>query len=210
MKKIFNFSILLMLTLAFFVSCGHATGGNGNESGRADTSPLFQESEADKGIPSLALSDLSDGTWEFKSVYFARYDDPYEVRVYMQDWSYVNCDITSIFTFVVSLKFSISGGNVTCISQTETDEYTMDDENKAKLINLAASHNQPLTWNGNTVTVKRTVPAHDGYLNHMFEQSTYSTFTTKKNDAGTCYLIASIGNLEIYSCTQSYYLKKLD
>ena len=37
-----------------------------------------------------------------------------------------------------------------------------------------------------------------------------STFTTKKNDAGTCYLIASIGNLEIYSCTQSYYLKKLD
>jgi hypothetical protein len=206
MKKIFNISILLMLTLAFFVSCGHATDGNTNEISHLDTTPLFDESETSVTMNnSLTFAQLSDGTWEYKRVYTTVYSNPFEINIYMQDWSHETCNIISTYTNIISLRFSISGGIATYLSQSETNEYTMDDENKAKLINFAASHNQPLTWNGNTVKITKTLPADNGYLNNMFEQSSYSTFTTKKNEAGTRYLVKLV-----HYNTTLHYLKKLD
>ena len=123
----------------------------------------------------------------------------------MQDWSYDMFTITSTYISIVNLTFSVSGGNKTYISQSTTYEYTMDDTNKTNLINFAAAHNQPLTWNGNTVTITTTIPATGDYLNFMHEQSTYSTFTTTKNTEETRFLVKLVDNN-----TTIHYLKKLN
>ena len=206
MKKLINISILLLTALVLFTSCGPGAGGDTNEINHLDTTPLFDESETPVTMNnSLTFAQLSDGTWEYKKVYTTVYSNPFEINIYMQDWSHETCNIISTYKSIISLQFSISGGVGTYISQCETDEYTMDDANKTKLINFASNHNQPLTWNGNTVKLTKTLPAVGNYLNHMFEQSGYSTFTTKKNDSGTRYLVKLVDNN-----TTLHYLKKVN
>ncbi len=206
MKKIFIISILFVTSLLFLAGCG-GTSGAVNITGSADTTPLFAENEAPITMTSaLTLSDLSDGTWEFKNVYVHSYNTPDNHSIRLPNGSSIGCDVNS-WTWVDSFTFTKSGTNLTVISGTDIHVYTMDDANKAMLNGYAATHGESLTWNGNTLTISE-----DETIAYMvtvaFENSGYSYYTTKKNTAGTRFIVKS--NYSTTSEPKIYYLKKLN
>ena len=186
MKKIFIISILFVTSLLFLAGCGQTTGAV-NITGSADTTPLFNESEAPITINSIALSDLSDGTWEFKNVYVHSYNTPSGTTIYLPGSGSVGCNVNS-WTWVTSLTFTKSGSTLTVTSGTDTDVYTMDDANKAMVNTYAANHGASLSWDGNTLTVTTTTTSTHS-IETMCERSGYSYYTTKKNTAGTRFIV---------------------
>ncbi len=205
MKKLINISILLLTALLFLAGCGQTTGAT-NITGSADTTPLFDESEAPITISTLALSDLSDGTWEYKHVYVHTYDTPYNKSISLPNGSSIGCDVNS-WTWVESFTFTKSGSDLTVTSGINAEVYTMDDANKAMLNSYAATHGESLTWNGNTLTI--TTTTRTAYMvTAMCENSHQSYNTTKKNTAGTRFIVKS--NYSTASEPNIYYLKKLD
>lgn len=205
MKKLINISILLLTALLFLAGCGQTTGAT-NITGSADTTPLFNESEAPITISSLALSDLSDGTWEYKHVYVHTYNTPYNQSIHLPNGSSIGCDVNS-WTWVDSFTFTKSGTTLTVTSGTDTHVYTMDDANKAMLNSYAATHGESLTWNGNTLTI--TEDAGTAYMvTAMCEHSQQSYNTTKKNLAGTRFIVKS--NSSTISEPSIDYLKKVN
>ena len=206
MKKIFIISILFVTSLLFLAGCG-GTSGAVNITGSADTTPLFAENEAPITMTSaLTLSDLSDGTWEYKYVYVHTYSTPYNKSISLPNGSSIGCDIDS-WTWVNSFTFTKSGTNLTVISGTNTHVYTMDDANKAMLNGYAATHGESLTWNGNTLTITRN--AGSTYMvTSTFEDSARTYYTTKKNTAGTRFIVKP--NYSTTSEPNINYLKKLD
>ena len=205
MKKLINISILLLTALLFFAGCGQTTGPT-NVTGSADTSQLFDESEAPITIDSLALSDISDGTWEYKLVYVHTYSTPYNQSITLPNGSSIGCDVNS-WTWVHSFTFTKSGTTLTVTSGTDTEVYTMDDANKAMLNSYAATHGESLTWNGNTLTLTGNVGT--AYMvTAMCNASQQSYNTTRKNTAGTRFIVKANSSTDSEPSIQ--YLKKLD
>lgn len=203
MKKIFSISILFLVACLLFTACGPGAGGG---TGNADFTPLFSESEAPIVINSLALSDLSDGTWEFKFYRPFEYSTPESKTIYFSNGGgSVSCHVTSC-TWVYTQVFTKSGSNITVTSGTDVDTYTMDNENKALVNAYASNHGLSLSWNGNTLTTTDTTYLFDTWINTMFERSAESYYTTKKNTAGTRYTV--IDNFTNITKHTSYFLKK--
>ncbi|MBO4507423.1 MAG: hypothetical protein J5747_02175 [Spirochaetaceae bacterium] len=209
MKKIFIISILFVTAFLFFTGCGDspARGGTGAPSiaGRADVTPLFPESEATIQINSLEYTDLSDGSWEFKFILMT-YDAISNAYIYLTSNDSVCCNLTS-WTLVDSKVFTMSGGNPTITSGTDTNAYTMDDSNKGILNTFASDHGQTLTWDGNTVTItlNRMTPT---WLESMYTFAGFDTFTAKKNADETRFIVKL--NSSTTSEPYIFYLKKLD
>lgn len=205
MKKLINISILLLTALLFLAGCGQTTGAT-NITGSADTTPLFDESEAPITISTLALSDLSDGTWEYKHVYVHTYSTPESKTIYLPEGGSVDCNVNS-WTWVESFTFTKSGSDLTVTSGINVEVYTMDDANKATLNSYAATHGESLTWNGNTLTI--TTNTSTAYMvTAMCRNSEYSFYTTKKNTAGTRFIVKS--NSSTTSKPNINYLKKVN
>ncbi len=205
MKKIFIISILFVTSLLFLAGCGHTTGAT-NITGSADTTPLFDENEAPITINSIALSDLSDGTWEYKRVSVHTYSTPNGTSIFLPSGGSVGCNVNS-WTWVTSLTFTKSGSTLTVTSGTDTDVYTMDDANKAMVNTYAANHGASLSWDGNTLTVTTTTTSTYS-IEVMCENSGESYYTTKKNTAGTRFIVKY--NYSTTSEPKIYYLKKLN
>ena len=205
MKKIFIISILFVTSFLFFTGCGHTTGAT-NVTGSADTTPLFDESEAPITIDSLALSDLSDGTWEYKFVYVYTYSTPHGETIYLPGGGTVGCNVNS-WAWFHSLTFTKSGSTITVTSGTKTNVYTMDDANKAIVNTYAANQGESLTWDGNTLTITRSTSS-DYMITSMFEDSEQDYYITKKNTAGTRFIVKP--NYSPSSGQNIQYLKKLD
>ena len=206
MKKLINISILLLTALLFFAGCGQTTGAT-NVTGSADTTPLFDESEAPITISSLALSDISDGTWEFKMIYVHTYDTPDGTTIALPKGGSVGCNVNSR-TWVNTLVFTKSGSTITVTSGTDTHVYTMDDVNKALVNSYAANHGESLTWDGNTLTITRSTSSDYMVTTAMCRDSGYSYYTTKKNTAGTRFIVKY--NYSTASEPNIYYLKKVN
>ena len=205
MKKIFIISILFVTSFLFLAGCG-GTSGAVNITGSADTTPLFDESEAPITISSLALSDISDGTWEFKMIYVHTYDTPDGTTIDLPKGGSVGCNVNS-WTWVQTLVFTKSGSTTNVTSGTKTTVYTMDDVNKALVNSYAANHGESLTWDGNTLTITKSTRS-DYMITAMCRDSEYSYYTTKKNTAGTRFIVKY--NNSTTSEPNIYYLKKLD
>ncbi len=205
MKKLINISILLLTALLFFAGCGQTTGAT-NITGSADTTPLFDESEAPITISSLALSDISDGTWEYKHIYVYTYDTPQGETIHFPGGGSVGCNINS-WVWFHSLTFTKSGSNITVTSGTNTNVYTMDDVNKAFVNTYAANQGESLTWDGNTLTVTRSTRS-NYMVTAMCESSLRSYNTTKKNSAGTRFIVKY--NYSTASEPNINYLKKIN
>ena len=83
----------------------------------------------------------------------------------------------------------------------------MDDANKAMLNSYAATQGESLTWNGNTLTITRNEGT--AYMvTAMCESSQQSYNTTKKNLAGTRFIVKS--NSSTISEPSIDYLKKVN
>ena len=83
----------------------------------------------------------------------------------------------------------------------------MDDVNKALVNSYAANHGESLTWDGNTLTITKSTRS-DYMITAMCRDSEYSYYTTKKNTAGTRFIVKY--NNSTTSEPNIYYLKKLD
>ena len=204
MKKIFIISIIFVTSLLFLAGCGDSPASG--RTGRADTSPLFPESEATIPMNSIDLSNLSDGTWEFKMVYVTTYNTPNGTSIYLPGGGSVGCNVNS-WTWVDSFTFTKSGSTLTVTSGTNTKVYTMDDANKVMVNSYAANHGASLTWNGNTLTISANETS-TYMVTAAFEDSARTYFTTKKNTAGTRFIVKS--NSSTTSKPNIHYLKKLN
>ena len=138
MKNAFRIVIFMMLAAVLFVSCGDSAGTS-LSGDSANSAHLFYEGETPIEISSLSLSDLSDGTWEFKNTFLTS-------NGINQTISGQRCNCSK-WGINVYQTIVISGGNATIVSGSMTYEYTMDNASKEALINADDS----LTWNGNTV-----------------------------------------------------------
>ncbi len=187
MKKSIRILLCFLMLAVLLVSCDHGT--NNSVFVGANISPLFDVSEATDTINSLSASNLSDGNWKFKSVHGDTYSQAQNRTIGVDGSdSYEHCDVSS-YKLAVIQEFSISNGTVSNITGTKTFEWTMDDANKTKLNNFAASKGVTLNWNGNTVAIVTNLTTNE-YLGYMFTDSSNTTwYEAKKNSTGTKFVV---------------------
>ena len=191
MKNAFRIVIFMMLAAVLFVSCGDSAGTS-LSGDSANSAHLFYEGETPIEISSLSLSDLSDGTWEFKNTFLTS-------NGINQTISGQRCNCSK-WGINVYQTIVISGGNATIVSGSMTYEYTMDNASKEALINADDS----LTWNGNTVIISNNDYTHDTWFVDIFDLEDY--YTIKKNSTNTKFFAkTSYDRSDAYD---RYYLRK--
>ena len=190
MKNAFKIVIFMMLAAVLFVSCGDSAGTT-LPGDAPNSAHLFYEGETPITINSLALSDLSDGTWEFKHTFLGS-DINMTIsgqRCHCLKWG------SNIYQTV-----SISGGVATIVSGSMTEEFTMDDADKEALVNA----NDSLTWNGNTVIISDNDYTYETWFEGMMDLANY--FLIKRNAANTLFFAKT--NYDSSNAYSRYYLRK--
>ncbi|MBO4509294.1 MAG: hypothetical protein J5747_11750 [Spirochaetaceae bacterium] len=195
MKNFLRISFLLFFAFALFVSCADRSDAP------AIDAPLFSDSEASITISSFALSDLADGTWDFKNVY--KPTSSGTVTFYFDSGSVQLEYLSEVWIF--NQTFSLSGGVPTCTSGSSIERYTLNNENKAALNNYAVSHGISLTWDGNTVILSSNNYTTNTWINYMVQHCTDSRRVLKTNASNTRY---SLKYSSSSSSQDDYYLKK--
>lgn len=208
MKKILSFSFLLLITLLLLTSCPQASGGGGGSYPEPDISPLFDQSEAPTQTNVISMSDLSDGDWEFKEVYWSINSTPRQSTLY----AFSNGTSAEVKFYrttwkrVTSQTYRISGGNKSCVSGSSSELYAMDAANKNILNTFCINHGVTVNWNGTTAILPDDDDKSDFWFEDMLDESDGSYYTAYKNAAGTRFMVKYNSNSGTYNRT--YYLKK--